>query len=210
MRCLLAGLIAVEAQHDPVELAEPNGIGSQVFLGRLRPIGQGHYGIAVALHLADRHGVDLTLGDHDKGTTTATDPLTPEVLAPQLDVGGVTQPTEPLVCITDVLRYLLALAVTVCGHLHLDPVVHGVAVAKQLAGFKVDAPFLKGLGLYEVEQWCDRWCHWGDGLEGFPFRRLFLVSAAKASGMTVVVTGQVVLAIALRARLMPQELGWHG
>ena len=107
------------------------------------------------------------------------------------------------------LRYFLAFGVSVGGDLNLGTVVVGVAVAEQLAGIEVNASFLQRLDLNEIKEWCDWWCHRRNGLQGFPFGWLFLVAAAKAMTVTVVVTGEVVFAVALRAGFMPQELGWH-
>ena len=77
-----AGFIRVEAEHDPGELPEPFGVGSQVLLGGLGPVGEGDHRVLVPLHLGHRHGVDLALGDGDKQARATTVALSPEVLSP--------------------------------------------------------------------------------------------------------------------------------
>jgi len=104
------------------------------------------------------------------------------------------------------LRHLFALCVPVGGYLNLGAVVDGVAVTKELAGIEVNASLFKRLDLDEIQERCNWWCHRRNGLEGFPFGWLFLVTATKAMTVTVVVPSKVVLAVALRAGFMPQEL----
>ena len=74
--------VRVEAQHDAGELRQPLGVGGQVLLRGLGPVGQRHHRVLVALHLGHRHRVDLPFGDGDEQARATTVALSPEVLAP--------------------------------------------------------------------------------------------------------------------------------
>jgi hypothetical protein len=92
--------------------------------------------------------------------------------------------------------------VAVRGHLDGATVVGGEPVPEQGAGLLCYGPLGQALDLNEVKGWCDWWWKWLHAGLGFLFGWLFLVPTTEAGGVAVVVTGQVVLGLALRTGLM--------